>query len=523
MKKMKKLLAVLLAGVMTASLAVMSVSAEEGTSGESLSDEILTVAIEAEPNTLVPDVTFLGNHISAILRLIYEPLVIQDVTTMEATDNGLVTKVENVDDTHIAITLREGVKFQSGKEFTTADVQYQFEQGIRGGRSDFYYMWDPENNEIIDDYNMVLALHMPWAQATELLGFDVYLAVDSEVLGAAGGADATVQYLENAGTGKYRMTEWVPGQYIMLERNEDYWDKDNMGYYAGYKFVFITDASARAMSVQSGDADLALNCAVSDYSVYDADPNVQAKILESGNSSVLFLNCGNGGPFEDEKVREAVYWLLDIKALKEVGNSGLGKYVDTTISPLCPMWDGIAQNETKEVDVEKAKALLAEAGYENGVTIKARTSSVTAVLSMIQEQLRAGGIEMEFEVAETQVHFAALAEGDYDCYLSTQQCGYYSEAVRTTDGYTYSFADVYGGCGYNNEEYGKICQKALTTYDVTERKETYAQLQQHFRDHYVSVALYTTVNLEIARKDLENINLYGIGIVDLSNLRSTGE
>lgn len=495
------------------------------TKPEGLSEEVLTVAIQAEPNSLVPDVVFLGNYISSIDRLLYEPLMIQDYSTMEFSDTGLITAVEVVDDTHIAITLREGVKFQTGKEFTTADVQYQIEQGVKGAYAgDYYSVWDPANNEIQDDYHMTLALLTPWAQAQNILGFNTFLAVDKDVFEAAGGADVTDQYLKDAGTGKYRLKEWAPGEYIELVRNEAYWDKENPGYFAGFKFVFVNDVSARAMAVQSGDADIALDCATSDYSVYSADPSVQAVLHEQGHVSTIFLNSGKGGPFADERVREAAYWLIDPNALNEVANSGLGQIADTTISPVCPMWDGKQENAAKAVDVEKAKQLLTEAGYPDGVTVKARTSGqVGANLSMVQEELRAGGIEVEIEVAEMPVHFAALSEGDYDLYISSQQSGYYSEAVRTTDGADYSFADVLGGCGYNDPEYSKICQKALTTYDEAERKEAYAQLQQYFRDHYISIGTYTGVAMSVARPDITGFGLYGVGVVDLSNIYSTGK
>lgn len=487
-----------------------------------LSDEIITVAIQSEPNTLVPDVVFTGNHVTAIKRLIYEPLLIQDFKTHEFYPTGLITAVEVKDDTHLAITLREGVKFQSGKEFTTADVQYQFEQGVRGAfAGDYYSVWKPEENEITDDYHMTLALKTPWAQAQNMLGFDTLMAVDKDIFEAAGGADVTDQYLVDAGTGKYRFKEWVPGEYITLERNENYWDQENAGYFAGYKFVFVNDVSARSMSVQSGDVDIALDAAISDFEVYDADPNVQAVLHETGNVATIFLNSGKGGPFADVRVREAVYWLIDQNSLRTVANSGFGQIADTTISPFCPMWDGISENASKTVDVEKAKQLLAEAGYPDGVTVKARTSGqVSTQLSMIQEQLRAGGIEMQIEVAETPVHFAGLSEGDFDLYVSSQQNGYYSEALRTTDGADYSYADVLGGCGYNDPEYSKICQRALTTYDETERKAAYAEMQQYFRDHYISIGIYTNVAMSVARPGIEGFGLFGVGVVDLSNIYS---
>ena len=128
---------------------------------------------------------------------------------------------------------------------------------------------------------------------------------------------------------------------------------------------------------------------------------------------------------------------------------------------------------------------------------------------------------MEIELAETPVHFGALAEGDFDMYVSSQQYAYYTEPVRCTDGLTYSFADVMGGCGYQNEEYSEICARCYAAIDLTERKAAYADLQAMFREEFVSIGLFTSTNMALTRSDIQGLGLYGLGIPDLSNVYST--
>ena len=484
-----------------------------------LSDKVITIALASEPNTLIPSVNFIGNPVQYILRNVYEPLVVSNYSDVSLQKTGLCTDWEYLDDTHIHITLREGVHFHNGEELTTADIQYLFEQGKLGAMaSDVYGFYDPSQFEIEDDYNMVLVLNEPYAQAFEMLGFNNFEVVNKTELEAAGGAGAQVQYLAGAGTGKYKLKEWVPGEYIELERNEDYWDKDNMGYYAGFKYVFINDTNARALAVQSGDVDIATDMMLSDFATYDADPNVNAVLLDDNKVSTIFLNSGKGGPLEDVRVRHAVSLLIDKNALRQVANAGYGELCDTVIATNGPMGDGICESDTAAVDVEGAKALLEEAGYANGLTLRMRGTSVTPMMSMVQEQLRAGGIEVEFELAETPVHFAALAEGDFDMYASTQQYALYSEPVRCTDGIKYDYSAVMGGCGYQNEEYSAIAARCYALADLTERKAAYAELQKMFREEYVSIGLYTSKNFVLTRPGIENIELWGLGLTNFSNI-----
>ena len=94
-----------------------------------------------------------------------------------------------------------------------------------------------------------------------------------------------------------------------------YWDQDNKGYFAGYKFVFINDSSARAMSVQSGDTDVALDCAVSDYSVYDADPNVQAVLNDNGMVSTILPLSLSSSPclsFHQNNIEEVSQMMFSV-------------------------------------------------------------------------------------------------------------------------------------------------------------------------------------------------------------------
>lgn len=515
---MKKRLTVVLCMV----LAFVAIAAPAWqASAAELSDEIITVVVQGEPNSLIPDVVFLGNYISSITRLIYEPMIIADYQTLELYDTGLVTNWEQISDTHYRLTLRQGVKFHNGEELTSADILYQFQQGAVGAHTDHYGLFDVDKFEIEDDYNIIIVTKEPWAQALELLSFNTFMVMSKTELEKAGGAQTTQQYLTNAGTGKYRFKEWVPGEYILLERNEDYWDQDNLGYFAGFKFVFVSDIIARALAVQSGDADIALDASLPNFRIYDADPNIKAHIQETSTVSTLFLNSGNGGPLEDVRVREAVYWLINKEAIRQIANAGFGKIADTVISPDGPMWDGIVESEGKAIDVERAKQLLAEAGYPNGVTLKMRAMREAEVNTMIQEQLRQGGINVVIEIAELPVHFEGLARGDFDMYVSSQQFGYYSETVRTMDGLKYGYRDVMGGSGYKNEEMNAIAVRCYSAFDIDERKAAYADFQRHFRENFASIGLHTNVGLLISRPDIEGYKLFGVGVTDLSGIYST--
>lgn len=530
---MKKIIATLLVSMLVLSLmagcgksdTTKKSAAEAGTTEKAaerpsgLSDKTITVAIPEEPNHIIPGVLFEANTLKAVTRCIYEPMISSTYETLIPEEDALVTEIEQIDNTHVRLTLREGVIFQNGETMTTADIQYMFEQGLLGAHAnDKFQFFAPDQFVIEDDYHIIIALSRPWAQAMEMLSFGNFMVTSKSALEAAGGATTKAQYIENAGTGKYRFKEWAPGEYIMLERNEDYWNKDNMGYYAGIKFVFITDANARALAAQSGDVDIAVEAPLSNYTVYEADSNIKVNTLADNKVNVLFLNSGMGGPCEDVRVREAIYWLLDKEALRQVAGSGLGDICETIIHPKGPMSDGIPVAD-KPVDVKKAKALLAEAGYADGLTLRFRHYEENPVLPMIQEQLRQGGIEVEIIITERPVHFPeGLGKGDFDIYWSAQQFAYYTEAVRCTDGITFGYGDVMGGCGYKNEAYSEVANRCYTTLDLTERKEAYAELQKLFRENFVSIGVYSNSTLVLSRPEIEGITLFDVGATRLDNI-----
>ncbi len=486
-----------------------------------LSDETLRVAISTEPSNLVPVVAQVDNTAATIVRTMYEPVVYLDRSTGEIQPNSLCD-VEVVDDTHIRLTIKEGVQFHNGDELTSADLLYLFEQGKLGtSASDRYFVYDAENTVAEDDHTVLLAMTQPWAQAIDMLSFIEFSVVCDSILEEAGGAGVTVQYLEGAGTGKYMFDEWRPGEYMRVVRNENYWDQNNMAYFAAIEFTFTPDGSARAMSAQAGDVDIAIGIDLASYAAYSADSSVKTNLSYSGNVQTLFMNCAEGNPCNDIRVREAIYWLIDPQSICSVATSGLGTLADTVISPYNAMWDG-QEVEAKEVDIDRAKELLAEAGYADGLTLRMRAMETSAAIDMVMEQLRLGGIDVDLILAEPAVHFwQGLGIGDYDIYLSSQQGIYYSEPVRCCDGIAYGFGDVMGGAAYSSEEMHEIATRCLTTMDTDERKEAYSEFQEYFRENIVSMGLYTAPVMDIVAPNVEGVAIEAIGYISVQDVYFT--
>ena len=111
-------------------------------------------------------------------------------------------------------------------------------------------------------------------------------------------------------------------------------------------FVFVSDIIARALAVQSGDADIALDASLPNFRIYDADPNIKAHILDTSTVSTLFLNSGNGGPLEDVRYVRPFTGSSTKKPLDRLPMLALAKSPTRSFHPTAP-WDGIVESKAR--------------------------------------------------------------------------------------------------------------------------------------------------------------------------------
>lgn len=482
---------------------------------EGTSDETLTIALALEPSTLMP-ASMGGKESSMVVDCMAETLFKWDLETGEILPN--LAEYEWIDDTHFRVTLQKGIYFQNGEELTTEDVLYTFKVK-RDYSAGSYAAYNLDATVIEDKYNMVFETNGIWVQAPERFVQDGFVILSKKTLEAMGGSENTELYpIDGFGTGKYVFKEWVSGQHILLERNDNYWNKDDMPYYKNLKFVFVNDAAARAMAVESGDANVGSDLPTSQANIYEGNDKVKINYLDTMMTGTLFMNCSNG-PLQDERVREAIYNLVDVNALNQLVGSGLGKMCETTISPYSIVYDPVPDGTVREVNVEKAKELLAEAGYENGLTLEmTNMATQQAQGEIIQENLRQGGIEVNITINETPTHFKWLREGTYDLTISNLSPMYYTENLRLVDG-RISTADVAGGANYKDDNFAPILDKAYEAFDMDERIAAYKECQDYMKEHFVVVGTHTTVKLELTTAGLTRPGLTAMGYADYTKIR----
>ena len=486
---------------------------QQGVSGTT--DETLTIAMTAEPATLMPSASA-AKESGVIVNCMAETLVKWDSETGEILPN--LADYEWVDDTHFRVTLKEGIYFQNGEELTTEDVLYTFQvkSQLSGGGFTIYNL---DATEIEDDYNMIFETDGIWVQAPERFCQDNYTIMSKKTLEAMGGAENTELYpAEGYGTGPYTFKEWVQGQYILLERNDNYWNEANAPYYKYMKFVFVNDAAARAMAVESGDANVGMELPTSQGQIYEGNDAVSVHYLDTMLTGGIYLNCDREG-LNNELVREAIWNLVDVKALNQLTGNGLGKECQTTISPYSAVYDPEPEGTVREVNIEKAKELLAEAGYGDGLTLEMTCMAVQQPqCEIIQENLRQGGITVNLTVNETPTHFDLLRSGDYDMAITDLSPMYYTENLRLVDG-RISTDVVAGGCNYKDENFYPLLDTAYNAFDMDERIKAYKDCQDYMKEHYVFIGTNTTVKMELTTAGLTCPGLTGTGWEDFTQVR----
>ena len=434
-----------------------------------------------------------------------------DASTGEISPS-LADSYELVDDTHAKFHIREGACYSDGTPVTAADVLYSFGLAQESANSFTTYM-DLANSTAEDDQTVVIAF-TEYVPGWEQLFANPAATITSEAnVTAAGGAEAA-GHNPPIGCGRYVFKEWSSGQYITIERNENYWDDSYTGYYKTIRFTFIPDAAARVLALQSGDADVAQRIAMSDYMALQNNPDAKGIPFSTDRVFSMFFNV-QSDIFSNEKVREAVAHAIDPQAVNALQNMGQGQVVQGWLTPTHPYYKEYYEGGHPAYDPEQAKALLAEAGYPDGFDCTMVTQATTQqIATVLQESLRQVGINMEIQTLEQSTYVATMRAGDYDCYVGATTAG-----TLSTDNFNQldpaKIGVTIGGFRDDRPEVTAMIEKASSSDEAT-AQAGWDELIDLVYGQYYLVGLCDAIDCYGLAGNLDGLKLGKLNYMDVS-------
>nr|WP_100214287.1 glutathione ABC transporter substrate-binding protein [Alkalibacillus haloalkaliphilus] len=471
----------------------------------------LSVDLGSLPSSLDPHAANDGNSLY-VMTNIYDTLV-QMNTDLEI-EPGLATELEPITDTTWEATIREGVTFHDGEELNAEVVKMNLDRVLDPNvGSPLSFLFDMiEKVEVVDEYIVHIHTKYPFSALPAHLahpGGHIISpsSIERDYEAMEEGEEPLTQVNQNpVGTGYFKFEERVSGDYITLEKNEDYWGEE--AKVSRIKFNAVPEESTRMAELLSDEADIIYPVNTSDVNTIEESDVGFVEQSESASMSYLGFNVEEE-PFDDVRVRNAINMAIDKEALIDGLMEGIPL---TAIGPLAPTVFGYSEEvDTIEHNLEEAKLLLEEAGYEDGfetdIYVYDRTTADTAVY--IQSQLSELGIEVNIEQMEIGAYLDLTAQGEHEMLIG-------SWGTVTLDAdyglYPMFHSENVGSPGnrsfYNNEDVDRLLEEARQSTSDEERLALYQEAQQIIIDESPIVPLYHSVLLAGLNNHIEGFYQY---------------
>ncbi len=469
------------------------------------------------------------NHATtnAILMHAYEGLT--RYSSKYEVEPALATKWTYLNPTQVRFELRKGVKFHDGSPFTADDVVFSFGRIKQPQGTMQIYVTGIKEIKKIDSHTVDLILEAPnpillrniidfrimskaWAEKNNSVNTQDYKAKEDNF------ASRNVM-----GTGPYRITGWQPDQKVSMVQNPEWWDKARASNISEVSYLPIKSDPTRVAALLSGDVDLLTDLPTQDVARLKADPKL--KIVEGPEVRTIFFAMDQGSdelkgssvkgknPFKDKRVREAMNVAIDREAIKRTIMRGLSIPAAIMVAP------GVNGNtpdidQPIKADVEKAKKLMAEAGYPDGFDVQLNCPNnryvndeevCQAAVSMwakigIKARLVATPMaqhSLTFQKFETSLYMLGWGVATYDAQYALQSL------VRTkTTG-----AD--GNFNYSKVSDAKIDQLVdamKTETDVPKRNAMIKEALLRTRDEHLFVPLHHQMRPRAMRANVQTVH-----------------
>lgn len=402
---MKRIISLLLSAIMVMSLAACGGSNETSApdapdNAEAVARTDLNMITQVEPDSLDPQAT--------TMQYAYQVLENLNATLLERDATGKIVPAlaesYTIDETGTVytFTLKQGVKFQNGEELTADDIVYTFERGAN--LTDFAPV---ESVEALGEYEAAIKLKAPNAPFTASLTKVSMSILNREATEAAGDGFAR----KPVGCGPYILKEWASGEYITLEAFDDYYK--GAPEIKNVKIKFVGDANTALIALESGDTDFSYVYPVASAEDIEANDDLSLAYYDATALQFFTINT-QVEKLSNKLVRQAINYAINREDVVIVAAEGLG--VPTSQFCNAQTFGYLEGKEGYTYDVEKAKSLMAEAGYADGFTVKviaqdAMTSKMAQVLS---DNLKEINITCEIETQESNTAVNNFMTGNYE-------------------------------------------------------------------------------------------------------------
>jgi len=446
----------------------------------------VTVAITADPPGWDPSASTSQEIPRVVYHNVFEGLVRFDrdgnivpalATSWTVSDDGL----------DWTFTIRKGVKFHDGSDLTMEDIVAKFQRARDPDSSHTHHEYYASIDNITTEDNTV-TFHLTEPSSSLLYN----LARPDSVIYPAAKADT--QRSQPIGTGPFKFVSYLEGSEVRLERFDDYY-LDGVPYLDSVVYRIISDPNTRFAALRAGGIDL-IGTSLPPEQFLQAQSDPGLKGTEGTGTTEITLALNNARPpLNNKLVREAITYAIDKEAIVNGAMFGLGTVIGTHMSPAEPYY--VDLTNTYPYNPEKARELLAEAGYPDGFTIKFELPEPYNIErrsgQVIAQQLAEVGINVDLSVVEwgTWIQRIFLG-GDYDMTIIGHS--------EPRDINIYGNPDYY--FHYDNPQVRDLLQQAEVATTIEDQTADYQEIAKIIADDAVNVWVFSPPYLVAAQQDV---------------------
>ncbi len=403
-------------------------------------------------------------------------------------------------------TIRDGITFHNGEPVTAEDVGASLARCKNGGDGilEVEAFSNIRSMETADSRVISITLEEPDSE------FLSYLTT------AILPADYDGQDTAPVGTGPFRFVSRAAQDNIVLERFAGYWGEP--AYLDKVTYKIIENADSILMSLQSGAVDLFAHLTSTQVAQLGDDFNIEEGTMNLVQA--MYLNNAEK-PFDDVRVRQALCYAVDRQQILDLAFDGYGSLIGSSMYPAFGKYFDDSLTNHYPHDVEKARALLADAGYPDGfamtITVPSNYQPHIDTAQVIVEQLKEVGVAAEIQLVEWGTWLSDVYAGrQFQATVvgvdaSTMTARALLERFTSTAGNNF--------INYSSAEYDAFFQEAVSAADDAAQTAAYKRAEANLTENAANVYIQDLADLVAVRKGLTGVRFYPIYVLDLSGIR----